>query len=119
MPSWLNEGKNKKEKKWIVIKQKSLYLVQVNCFQVLACKLLLSGRFFDLSSFETSVMVNCSIIEYYGMLMDWGSQLYLVWKMDDTVSFYKLYTVVIIWEICMMPFVLATAINPFSKVWSV
>ena len=59
-------------------------------------KLLLSGRFFDLSSFETSVKVNCSIIEYYGMLMDWDSQLYLVGEVDDTVSFYKLYTLVII-----------------------
>ena len=53
------------------------------------------------------------------MLMERDSQLYLVGKMDDTVSFYKLYTLVIIWEICMKLFVLATAINPFSKVWSV
>lgn len=43
---WLNERKNKKEKKWIVTKQNLFSLVQVNCFQVLVCKLLLPGRFF-------------------------------------------------------------------------
>ena len=59
------------------------------------CKLLLPGSF-NLSSFETSVMVNCSIIEYYGILMDRDSQLYLVGKMDDPVSVYRLYTLIII-----------------------
>lgn len=119
MISWLNERKNKKEKKWIVTKQKSLSLVQVNCFQVFVCKLLLPGRFFDLSSFETFVMANFLIIEYYGILIDWDSQLYLVGKMDDAVSFYKLYTLIIIWEMCMILFVLAMAINPFSKIWAI
>ena len=37
--------------------------------------------------------------------MDRDSQLYLVGKMDDPVSVYRLYTLIIIWEICMILFI--------------
>lgn len=63
MIEWRNE------KKINCHKAKSLFSSD-KMFQVLMCKLFLSGRFYHLWRFKSCVVMNCVLIEFYKILMD-------------------------------------------------